>query len=550
MKYTNEELELLKKLYENIGTFSGVAKNVKQQYGHSISDTTIKYKLEEKFQRERLDFESWINRYNKYIPKYSEYDLKSWELLYEQIGSFLGVSNYLKRNNMTFAYDGRIKKKLKEKFINEGRDFKRWIQMYDRSIERSGFKKVYNEDNAREWKKLYEQIGTYKGVIKYLKKKYGESPHDTTIKYIIKELLNQEGKDFELWEVQHSQVPLGLTQGYLKKDIEKWEPLYEEIGSFEGVSEYIKEKEGTAPADITIKRQLKKKFYQEKRDFNSWIEEHEDWHFKIYSDKEVMEWINLFKRIGSFYGVEKFLGDRDGTAPDNYTISTRIRKKFEKEGINFEKWRAIYGQNYYESICRFYFKSIFKARFPTQSPEWLKNPKTGRLMHLDGYNKVLNMAFELNGPQHYEFTRPYHKTSKDLYDQQDRDNFKVIKCKEKKVLLFIISYTIQPYDMQDEIIKQYENMTDQKLHGIPVYDHLPFFYDNNLERFLYLTENQKQVIFEFENKDLFINDLIQIPTLKKVKDFYSMINRLHKRGYLRRKKAFNPSTKGSGPKQE
>jgi len=484
MKYTNEELEILKKLYEKIGTFSGVANFIKEKSGISISDATIKYKLEDKFLREGKNFESWINKYNKYTPKYSDEDLELWKQLYEQIGSFLGVSNYLEKNCGIKVYDSLISRKLKKKFKQEGKNFQKWIQKYDKSILRSGFKEVYDDKEIKEWMKLFEKIGSYKGVVRYLKNKYGNAPIDATIKRKIKESFDRVGKNFEDWEIFFSQYSLGLSSGYPEKDVENWEELYKKIGSFQGVSEHIKSVKDRAPAGITIKRRLEQKFSEEDRDFEEWKTEYEDWHFKIYSEEDVKLWENLFERIGSFYGVDKFLKKKYGQGPDSYTIQVRIKQKFERENRDFDKWRRIYGQAYFEEICRWYFEQIFQSKFPKIKLKWLKNPKSGYYLYFDGYNKRLKIAFEYNGPQHYEFTPPYHKSYEDLVDQQYRDALKEKLCKEMEVLLIIVPYWIEPENMQKFIITNYENLTGVKLPKMPNFDYKQFYFSGGLENFL------------------------------------------------------------------
>ncbi len=482
--YTDRKINEFISLYEEIGSFNGVKNYLKKNHGISVSDYTIKNKIMEKFNHENKDFNKWVSTYNKHDTKYSNEDLELWEKLYEQIGSFLGVSNYLKENFLVHAYDGTIKKKLRNKFNSENRDFEHWLQKYDKSIAKSGFKKTYSVEDANMWKKLYEQIGSYKGVVKYLKDNNSETPIDATIKRIIKENFNREGKNFEEWENRFSKFPLGLTQGYQEEDLDRWDDLYKEIGSFQGVSEYLREKEGTGPADITIKRRLEQKFVEDERDFEKWINEYENWHYQIYTEDNVNEWVLLFEKIGSFYGVEKFLKDRNGQGPGNDTIFVRIKKKFERENLNFEKWRAIFGQRFFEEVCRSYFELIFRTKFLKKSPDWLRNPITGRKMHLDGYNEKLKLAFEYNGPQHYEFTRPYHKTHQDLIYQQRRDALKADYCNANGILLIIIPFTVRLSEMQEEIINQYVNLTGNKLPKMPKYDYKQFFYNDNLDRFL------------------------------------------------------------------
>lgn len=446
--------------------------------------STIKAKIREKFEREGKDFELWVKIYNKYIPKYSEDDLELWRQLYEQIGSFLGVSKYIEKHHGVKVHDTTISKKLQQKFKQQGKNFQKWIRNYDKSISRSGFEEIYDDNVVKEWIKLFEKIGSYKGVVRYLQKKYGTAPIDATIKRKIKEKFERDGKDFEEWEEKFSQYSIGLSSGYPEEDVDKWEDLYEDIGSFKGVSEHIKSLEEKAPADITIKRRLEKRFSDQERDFEEWKGKHEDWHFKIYSEEDVELWKKLYETIGSFYGVDKFLKKKYGQGPDHSTIQVRLQQKFERENRDFNKWRRIYGQLYFEEICRWYFEQIFQAKFPKMKLKWLKNPNSGYYLQLDGFSKRLRIAFEYNGPQHYEFTLPYHKSQQDLIDQQYRDALKRNLCKEMNVLLIIVPYWIEPENMQKFIISQYENLTNKKLPEITEYDYKRFYFKGGLDKFL------------------------------------------------------------------
>jgi hypothetical protein len=80
----------------------------------------------------------------------------------------------------------------------------------------------------------------------------------------------------------------------------------------------------------------------------------------------------------------------------------------------------------------------------------LQDFKTERLkmdkqqLELDGYNEELRMAFEYQGDQHYHFNNFFHKGQVELFDKQKLvDEFKVIKCAEEGVQLYIIPYWIK-----------------------------------------------------------------------------------------------------------
>lgn len=110
-----------------------------------------------------------------------------------------------------------------------------------------------------------------------------------------------------------------------------------------------------------------------------------------------------------------------------------------------------------ERICRGYFKQIYKAEFLTQRPKWLINYKTGNKMHLDGFNGKLKLAFECNGPQHYHFDPFFHRKYQDFVDQQERDFLKKKLCEENNVVLIIIPFIVSFDNIQDYIVKEYED---------------------------------------------------------------------------------------------
>ena len=104
-----------------------------------------------------------------------------------------------------------------------------------------------------------------------------------------------------------------------------------------------------------------------------------------------------------------------------------------------------------EEKCRQIFESIYKAKFPTKRPSFLKNPKTGKNLELDGFNEQLKIAFEYNGEQHYNFPNTFHKTEEEFKRQVKRDDFKRQKCLEQGIDLVEIPYTVEDDQLFDFI---------------------------------------------------------------------------------------------------
>ena len=102
-----------------------------------------------------------------------------------------------------------------------------------------------------------------------------------------------------------------------------------------------------------------------------------------------------------------------------------------------------------EERCRDIFEEITGKAYPTVRPDFLKNPKTGRNLELDGYCHELKSAFEYQGYQHYKYPNKYHKTREEFFDQLDRDQFKVEACAKAGMHLTVIPYTFTDEEMED-----------------------------------------------------------------------------------------------------
>ena len=92
-----------------------------------------------------------------------------------------------------------------------------------------------------------------------------------------------------------------------------------------------------------------------------------------------------------------------------------------------------------EKYCREVFEALFNEKFPKSKPQWLKNPKTGRLLELDGYCTKLGIAFEHNGLQHYQQVKNiFHITEEEFERSKFRDQIKKQLCEENNIILIVI----------------------------------------------------------------------------------------------------------------
>ena len=71
------------------------------------------------------------------------------------------------------------------------------------------------------------------------------------------------------------------------------------------------------------------------------------------------------------------------------------------DDIKRGRWCPSCASSLGERIVRAYFEAVFQVSFLRVRPNFLKNPKTGENLELDGYNKDLGIAFEHQGRQHF-----------------------------------------------------------------------------------------------------------------------------------------------------
>jgi hypothetical protein len=95
-----------------------------------------------------------------------------------------------------------------------------------------------------------------------------------------------------------------------------------------------------------------------------------------------------------------------------------------------------------ENLCKTIFEKYLLKKFPTVRPTFLNG------LELDGYNEELNIAFEYNGRQHYEYNPHFHRNDIDVFEKQKERDIKKYKiCHDQNINLIIIPYQ---YDYKNE----------------------------------------------------------------------------------------------------
>jgi hypothetical protein len=98
-------------------------------------------------------------------------------------------------------------------------------------------------------------------------------------------------------------------------------------------------------------------------------------------------------------------------------------------------WCPCCGTYKSEELCRDIFERNLMEKFPNTRPKFMKG------LELDGYNAELNIAFEYNGIQHYEYVPFFHNNDPERFEsQKERDRKKYRLCRENNINLIIIPY--------------------------------------------------------------------------------------------------------------
>ncbi|NNN04523.1 MAG: zinc-ribbon domain-containing protein [Elusimicrobia bacterium] len=112
-----------------------------------------------------------------------------------------------------------------------------------------------------------------------------------------------------------------------------------------------------------------------------------------------------------------------------------------------------------ERICRIFFEALFKDKFQSTWPKWLKN-RSGEGLQLDGYSQRLGLAFEHDGQQHHRYIQHFHQNRQQYRRRRADDRLKDALCRAHGVTLIRIQAipNVTPIGkVKDEIRKQCRN---------------------------------------------------------------------------------------------
>ena len=181
--------------------------------------------------------------------------------------------------------------------------------------------------------------------------------------------------------------------------------------------------------------------------------------------------INILLGLAFILATTTVAGTGDKRKEKNYKdeiLKLRQGRRVSKQKVKRDlkiKRLDLRGQNYYlhlkkgtrEQRVRNILEQIFRMPFPSVKPSWLINPKTNRRLELDCYDAGLMTAFEVDGEQHTKYLPFYHKTYQKFLDMKSRDMMKNMMCKQKRINLIRIPYTIDDNNLEEFIMAKVGN---------------------------------------------------------------------------------------------
>lgn len=148
--------------------------------------------------------------------------------------------------------------------------------------------------------------------------------------------------------------------------------------------------------------------------------------------------------------AQKLANDRGGLCLSTEYITAHTKMSWKCSSKDHPIWQSSYKSildgswcpkcadfiYYKESKVRNILNYLLDTNFIKSTPIWNINPKTKRLLELDGYSEQLCMAFEFQGLHHYQ--KVFKSSDEKLEYIKYKDNLKKENCIKNNVKLLII----------------------------------------------------------------------------------------------------------------
>ncbi len=297
-----------------------------------------------------LNYDKWHDNHRIFPPsskRYTAEEITEWMILFERIGTLLGTHQFLKRRDGSAPTPTTMKNAIIRKFGKEGRDFDEWFNKFH---QKPTSIIPYSDKDENQWIKLFEKLGSFQAVERYLKKRNnGIGPSHVTIIKHLKKKFKREKRDFSRWLKQYH-IKYTDIEGYSEDDVNEWIRLFEKIGKLRHIENDIKEMYGTGPFRSTIVKRFKRRFREEGKNFEKWYKKYDKSHIHTYytvNQLEIMK--ELYERIGSFEGVQDKMETDYNLTIHPSTIKNNLKKNINAQGLDFQNWIRKYDKTtYYE----------------------------------------------------------------------------------------------------------------------------------------------------------------------------------------------------------
>lgn len=366
---------------------------------------------------------------------YSKDYAKFCKVLYERYGNLTKVVEEFLLITGERVADNTIKRWLKY-YLDQ--KFPYWYNKYK-------LMGNYSWEDARKWKRLYEEFGSFRAVEEFIKQDFdNDSLYESIIRdYVYKYITLVLEQNFEEW-INNYNKNIGNTK-YKKVDFFYWKNLYETIGSLREVRNQLAiQANGNPPDALTMRNGLKnmmgnnydnwlkeyakksiddeeiercKELFEDEGTYNAvrkktghdtkvlrkhfkknlgynydnWYDRHSKHHLRKYDENEISDWILLFEELGSFPSVSSELMDTCGKKVSPSVIRKTIKRYFEEKGIAYQDWLrefslsdnlVLIGKNIHQ-ILEFYFVLNFKENNLPAFYEIKPNLDTDDLVRVD-----------------------------------------------------------------------------------------------------------------------------------------------------------------------
>lgn len=142
---------------------------------------------------------------------------------------------------------------------------------------------------------------------------------------------------------------------------------------------------------------------------------------KIGKEKMISDTIALYNEYG--FLSAKLINDNCDFSYQALTYHYTMKEISNIIGVEnaFLKSDSSGAAELHNALCLIYGKDNIKKEY---YEEWLRNPKTKKIMYIDFYIPDSKLAIEYDGKQHYEFVEFIHRKYKNFYNQVYRDRIK------------------------------------------------------------------------------------------------------------------------------